>query len=101
MKFFEMMTKSLEAFTKSFDKYEEYCDVETLTVPCEMFRYTYGTTVQEVVGTLKSIVENVIEGCVEGFGWQWVTTINGLSAAVGGVIPQIIIPNVSGKWTNF
>ena len=96
MKFFQLMTKSLDTFADNFDKYEEYCHDEALQVPCEMFRYPVDTTMQEVVGTLRTITQNIIDGCIEGFGWQWISTIKGLAAAVGGSIPEIIIPNVSG-----
>jgi len=76
-KFFQMMTKSLDTFASNFEKYEEYCDKTTLEVPCEMFRYPSDTTMQEVVGTLRTITMNVIDGCIEGFGWQWISTIKG------------------------
>lgn len=96
MKFYQMMTKSLAAFKNAYgETYAEHCDNSTLEVPCEMFRYPQETTIQEVVGTLRTITFNIIDGCIEGFGWQWVSTIRGLSAAVGGIIPDIIIPNVS------
>lgn len=91
-----MLAKSMSAFNDNFDKYEEYCNATALTVPCELFRYDPETTIHEIVGTLKTVVESVIDNCVDGFGWQWSSTVDGLMAAVGGTIPDIVIPDVSG-----
>ena len=95
-KFFTMLTKSMTSFSESFDKYSSYCNESALEVPCELFRYNEDATIHEVVGTLRAVVENVIEDCVDGFGWQWTSAVEGLMAAVGGVIPDIVIPDVSG-----
>ena len=91
-KFFMMLAKSMSAFNDNFEKYGDYCKPASLVIPCEMFRYGDDTTIHEVVGTLRTIVNNVIDECVEGFGWQWASTVEGLVA----VIPDVVIPNVSG-----
>ena len=85
------------AFENHFDKYAEYCDEAALDFPCELFRYDETTTEQEIVGTLQAVVDHVIGNCVSGFGWQWSTTVQALAAAVGGTIPEIVIPDVTGN----
>ena len=62
-----------------------------------MFRFESNTNIQEVAGTVRAIVEKVLSTCEEGFGWQWLEAQKQLEYFTGGVIPDIIIPNVVGK----
>ena len=55
----------------------------------------WATTLQEVVGTLKAMLNTILSGCVEGFGFQWLEAMKALEMHVGGVIPDIIIPEIS------
>ena len=66
-----------------------------------MFRFPSTTNIQEVTGTTKAIVEKVLTTCEEGFGWQWIEATKQLEFFTGGVIPDVIIPNVVGKLLNF
>ena len=91
----ENFGKALEGFESNFEKFESYCSSEALEVPCEMFRYGYDTTLQEVVGTLEAVLKSVINNCKHGFGYKWMIQLDQLALHVGGIFPEIIIPNVS------
>ena len=62
-----------------------------------MFRFPNDTTIQEVTGTVKTIVEKILSTCEEGFGWKWIEATKQLEFYTGGVIHDIVIPNVIGK----
>ena len=67
-----------------------------ILVPCELFRYRSDTTVQEVVGTLESTLRSIKSHCKYGFGYKWMQQLDKLAHAVGGIFPEIIVPNVNG-----
>ena len=60
-----------------------------------MIRYTDTVTINEILGTLKTLMELTLESCVVEFGWQWRERFDHLESAVGGHVPKIIIPSVS------
>ena len=98
---YKMIVKSVAQFQMVFHTYEGHCEPLVQKVPCEMMRFTSMATMQEVTGTLKAILERVLSTCEEGFGWQWNEAMAQLEYNVGGVIPDIIIPNVIGTRENY
>ena len=95
-----MLAMSVSAFADSFEKYSEQCSPAALHVPCELYRYESDITPQELLGTLGAVINHIAEHCEEDFGWQWFEIYKHVSAAVGGTIPDVIIPNVSEMETD-
>lgn len=94
-KYLEMLTMSIATFADNFDKYSDACKPEALDIPCELYRYESSVSPQEILGTMGAVLNHIKENCEENFGWQWFEIYTHVSNAVGGTIPDVIIPNVS------
>jgi len=93
-KFFTMLIKSINAFANKIDDYGEYCSPGSVKVPCEFLRFSASDGIADVVGKLRTLVAHVIGGCVDGFGHQWIQTIDALVISVGVHVPDFIIPEI-------
>ena len=93
-KFFLMLIKSINAFANKIEDYGEYCSPGSVKVPCEFLRFSQSDGIADVVGKLRTLVDHVIGGCVDGFGHQWTQTMDALVISLGVHVPDFIIPEI-------
>ena len=63
-------------------------------MPCEFLRFSQADGIADVVGKLRTLVDHVIGGCVDGFGHQWMQTVDALVISLGVHVPDFIIPDI-------
>ena len=91
-----MLSNALKGFDPS--DHGKFCPKKmSVEFPCELIRYPDDVTAQDITGTFDALLTFLIKDCSKDFGWQWKETMEQLRNAVGGYIPQIIIPVVSGR----